>query len=687
MNHGIIVISKGNGSILCNDLFNVLDTKEFVLKNNADLSLKFSPKQGYKLSKLTINGVNRVTDVQDNLLTLRGISRRTTIVATFNKEGEMDDAVKLTITSKGDGILYYNNQPISVTGFTTDVKRGSVIHLKCKPKEGNELKQLSINGILRDIPEEGYSFKVHENTTVKAQFEISSSAATSTAAGATATTPSEEKPKFVMKVSGPGKASLSGEIHGVIAGNPNDPFASNHESFYVTNGSDVTIKLSPVQNIKRFAIGMKDLTQTVKSANGLYTVGVTHQFPKFGTTTVTAEFTQRYKVEIQYNEHGKYSLSNGLTRLEGTDSYIIEEDANVRLWLAANKHCRLVALTVNGTTMFGKITPSRTIETGGGPTYDFDLRAVNEDCKIVATFAPDPKLTITCGQYGSADRAGSIGDPTKYIHYSDPDYSVNPGCSRSFYEPSPASTSNFSGKPWILRTVANVGYELNAIIVNGVDMISSVRRYPANSSRTNQEVCYLSLGNIQQDTRVDITYRQIQAEEWVDLGTGVKWATHNFGAANAQDSGNYYSWKDAKALKVQRGRLPSYEEILRLINECHPEFTQEKGVNGIRFYHRSNRSLSIFIPAAGYYPEKENNLVEKMSEGAIWTSSQTGAAKKMGQAMKEHTMNPIWLMIGDAISSEGFDRAALAFSFKEEVVKAIDADIGARMSVRLVLDK
>ncbi len=690
MNHGIIVISKGNGSILCNDQFNVLDTKEFVLKDNADLSLKFSPKQGYKLSKLTINGINKVSDVEDNHLTLKGISRRTTIVATFNNNEEIDDVVKLTITSKGDGILYYNNQPISGSGWSTDVKRGSFIHLRCEPKKGNELKRLSINGILRDISEEGYSFKIQETTSVNAQFEISSSAdaAAAAATGATATTPSEEKPKFEMNVCGPGKASLSGEIQGVIAGNPNDPLARNHETFYVTNGSDVTIRLSPVKNIKRFVVGLKDLTKTVKSSNGIYTVGVTHQFPKFGTTTATAEFTQRYKVSIQHNEYGKYSQSYGLTKMEGSNSYVIENGANGRLWLAANKNCRLAALTVNGINMLGSVTPSQTINTGGGPAFDFDLRNVKEDCKIVITFAPEPKLTIICGQYGSADRAGSIGDPTKYIHHADPDYSINAGSSRSFNEPSAASTSNFSGKPWILRTIANVGYELDALIVNGVDMTSSVSRYPASSPRNNQEICYLSLGNIQQDTRVEITYRPIQTEEWVDLGTGVKWCTHNVGAAKAQDSGYYYSWKEANALKVPKGRLPSYEEIQRLIKECHPEFTQEKGIPGIRFYHRSDRSKSIFIPAAGYYSQSNPDKIEEQSaEGAIWTSDQTGAKSKMGEAMKEHTMNPIWLLIGDAFSSEGFDRAALAFSVKEQVVNAINADIGARMSVRLVLDK
>lgn len=83
--YDVIIISKGQGSILCNEQFKVdyEDRKEFTLKNNADVRLSFSPKEGHKLSKFTINGINKLQNIENNRITLKDISRKTVIVATF----------------------------------------------------------------------------------------------------------------------------------------------------------------------------------------------------------------------------------------------------------------------------------------------------------------------------------------------------------------------------------------------------------------------------------------------------------------------------------------------------------------------------------------------------------------------------------------------------------------------------
>ena len=106
----VYIISKGQGSILCNEKYKVGndERKEFTLKNNADVRLKLSPKEGCKLQKFTINGVNRLQDIKNNQITLKEISRKTVIVATFENEEDSDDSVKLTIVSGSGGTLYYN---------------------------------------------------------------------------------------------------------------------------------------------------------------------------------------------------------------------------------------------------------------------------------------------------------------------------------------------------------------------------------------------------------------------------------------------------------------------------------------------------------------------------------------------------------------------------------------------------
>lgn len=615
----VYIISKGQGCILCNEQYKVDsdDRKEFILKNNADVKLLFSPEKGHVLSKFTINGINRFKNVENNQITLKGISRKTTIVATFGRKDNANDSVKLTVISGSGGELIYNGELIVNTKKSVTVRKGSTISLKCNPLKGYKLEKLSVNGILRDAHENTYSFEIQRNSVVNAAFSI------------------------------------------VRSANPNNSGDSNKN-----NSSDNKNNSSSIRK-KKSSTREQNLSEN--------------------------KSIQRYRVDVSTNIYG-YHRAGFLLSPNGDNSYLIHENQKGRLWLAAKEHCHLEKLVVNGTDMSNEALPSQT--KAEGPTYEFEVGPAKQNYKIVAIFAPDPKLTISCGKFGSADRAIDFSDPTGYVHYLDPKYSVNPGESTTFYEPSAAKTSAFYGKPWILRTLATQGYELARLSINGVDVTSSVKRvYPANRVRSNQETCYISLGFISNDTRVEITFRkksqQNQSVDWVDLGTGVKWATRNVGADDMAKSGNYYTWKEANALKVQQGRLPTYDEIMRLINECHPEFTQQNGVNGIRFYHRSNRSISIFIPASGIYPEygDSNTLSAYSEEGAIWTSTQTGSAKKMGEAMKEHTMNPIWLIIGDIFSSDGYDRAALAFSVKEKIVKSIDADIGARINVRLVLDK
>lgn len=683
--YDVFVISKGKGSILCNGQYTVGydERAEFKLKNNADVQLKFSTKDGYKLSKFTINGINKGQNIENNQITLKNISSKTVIVATF----EEDEPVKLTIVAGSGGILYCNGESISNTKKVIDTKKNAVINLVCKPQKGFELNKLSVNGILRDVADNTFSFEILRNSVVNVAF--------SQIQPLNNTVPVNNKPKLKMSVSGPGQVTISGEINGVVAGDPKDPFKPNKEEFYVTNGSDVTLRFDPVQNIKSFNIGYKDLTQTVISSGGVYTIGVTHEHPERGETSVNVEFKQRYLVEVSCNKYGYYKAYGFLVESGTPNCYVIDKENGKegRLWLAANEHCHLEQLLVNGIDMTGKAITSHTL--AKGPSYDFDLGEVEQNLKIVATFAPDPLLTIVCGQYGSIDRAESINKMTGYVYSSNSDYTVSPGTYKTFYEPSASKTSAFYGKPWILRTTANVGYELEKLTINGVNVTSSISRTYSDASANKIEYCYKSLGYINKDTRVEVSFKKAQQYQpaqqayWVDLGTGVKWATRNIGADKATDVGNYYTWKEANALEVSKGRLPTHDEIMRLINECHPKFTQQNGVNGIEFFHKSDRSISIFIPAGGYYPEYDepNKLKAKSEEGVIWSSSQTGATKKMSEAAKEHTMNPIWLIIGDAFSSEGYDRSALAFSVKEKIVKALDADIGARCNVRLVLDK
>ena len=127
----------------------------------------------------------------------------------------------------------------------------------------------------------------------------------------------------------------------------------------------------------------------------------------------------------------------------------------------------------------------------------------------------------------------------------------------------------------------------------------------------------------------------------VDLGLSVKWSDHNIGAINPDDIGGYYWWGDPTGTmtsseykvptdesisgtsldiaKTQWGndwRLPTYTEVVELVNNCNYQWTQRNGVNGGLFTSKIN-GASIFVPAGGHYAS--NAVAGKGEYGALWS--------------------------------------------------------------------
>lgn len=126
----------------------------------------------------------------------------------------------------------------------------------------------------------------------------------------------------------------------------------------------------------------------------------------------------------------------------------------------------------------------------------------------------------------------------------------------------------------------------------------------------------------------------LTAGEIVDLGLSVYWASCNLGASKPEEYGNYYAWgetspkdtytqanysyydsdkasyidigsdisgTDYDAARVNLGgewRMPTYDEMKELINNCSWEWTQINSVNGYKVTGPNGNS--IFLPAAGY---------------------------------------------------------------------------------------
>jgi YD repeat-containing protein len=143
--------------------------------------------------------------------------------------------------------------------------------------------------------------------------------------------------------------------------------------------------------------------------------------------------------------------------------------------------------------------------------------------------------------------------------------------------------------------------------------------------------------------------------EAIDLGlpSGTLWASWNIGASAPEGYGNYYAWGETEtkdyydwstythcdgpwqsahfiggdiagteydvAYEKWGGswRMPSYNQIKELLDNCTQTWTQQNGIRGILVTGRNGNS--IFLPAAGYHLHM--NLYSDSSHGYYWSST------------------------------------------------------------------
>ena len=153
---------------------------------------------------------------------------------------------------------------------------------------------------------------------------------------------------------------------------------------------------------------------------------------------------------------------------------------------------------------------------------------------------------------------------------------------------------------------------------------------------------------------VVITMQQINDEgkttnrhEYVDLGLSTKWAACNMGSASPEVLGNYYAWgetspkrrysvsnsttyavdmeniaadKNYDVARKQWGepwRLPTTDELQKLIDSCSWQWATLNGMNGYKVTGPNGNS--IFIPAAGLYNDMQ--VTDGGKTGNYWTSN------------------------------------------------------------------
>lgn len=141
--------------------------------------------------------------------------------------------------------------------------------------------------------------------------------------------------------------------------------------------------------------------------------------------------------------------------------------------------------------------------------------------------------------------------------------------------------------------------------------IAQLEQENSNRSNSNDEI-------YEEETQDVYRSADSESEQFVDLGLSVKWATCNIGANSSEEFGEYYTFDDAQNLGSEVERVPTYEELVELKNNCDWTWTTKNGVNGYKVTSRRN-DKSIFLPAAGGRGETYEYNVG--SYGYYWSCS------------------------------------------------------------------
>ena len=134
----------------------------------------------------------------------------------------------------------------------------------------------------------------------------------------------------------------------------------------------------------------------------------------------------------------------------------------------------------------------------------------------------------------------------------------------------------------------------------------------------------------------------------IDLGlsSGTLWADRNLGADAPEETGDYYRFgetvpftekspeytydkiegdiagTDQDAATVNLGknfRMPTFDQIKELLDECKWEWTKQNGINGMKVTGPNGNS--IFFPASGYRRSSSGTLNNVGSDGGYWSAS------------------------------------------------------------------
>jgi hypothetical protein len=338
---------------------------DFYFTHGSSVTIWANPDDGYKLSKLIVDGKDVTSSVKNHQYTISSMEKDIKCEATFEL-----NTYSLTLKSNGNGMISYNGTSVSSGIKSIEVAKGTNATISITSNSGYKLKKLLVNNsdVTNSVQNNQYTISnINVNTTVEATFEQIQ------------TTPEE----LTLTLTASGGGSIGYGQYGISGGS---------KQYSITKGTNVTFWVYPEKGYKlsKLVVDGKDVTANVKDGN--YTIGSMSKDISCEATFAVSTHT----LTLKSNDHGSVSY-DGTTVTNGSKSIAVNDGTNITISVVPNNGYLIKKVTVNGTDVTNQIQNEK-----------YTIKDFMEDTTVEVTFeAIVFTLALTSTGNGSISYNGS----------------------------------------------------------------------------------------------------------------------------------------------------------------------------------------------------------------------------------------------------------------------------------------
>ena len=388
----LTITATGNGSASYSGETIRGTTKAYTVNEGTNISVSFSPDNGYRIKSVKANGSNVGTSS----------SYSTTVNANTKIEVEFEvipvdptptpTTYTLSIKASGNGSASYGGETIKNTTKSYSVNSGTSITVNFTPDNGYRIKSVKVNNSSVGTSS-SYSTTVNANTSIEVEFE---------AIPVTTYT-------LTITASGNGSASYSGET-----------IRGGAKSYTVNDGTSITVNFSPDNGYR---------IKSVKANGSSVGTGSSYSTTVNSNTKVEVEFEvipvdptptpTTYTLSIKASGNG--SASYGVETIKNTTkSYSVNSGTSVTIKFNPDNGYRIKSVKVNGSNVSTNSSYSTTINSNTTIEVEFEVIPVDP--------TPTP-TTYTLSIKATGNGSASYGGET--IRNTTKSYTIDSGSSVS----------------------------------------------------------------------------------------------------------------------------------------------------------------------------------------------------------------------------------------------------------------